>query len=314
MCTVIIVLLLLPSICISYLLPPNPITYHTSNYLPAISTKLFLNSNKHHHLQNNINDANDNDNDKCEYIPSSNAVIARKSWFDAAKKISLVNSLMYYLLNNRATITSAIADDMSSSTMKITSSVVDISKDIDAKGMVAIEPEITDKVYLDVKIANYTEESVGKNKGAMGSGRLVIGLYGKVAPLSCKIFLDTIRSDGSLIPSYRNSQLSRISEEGLIEVEKIRGLNTVLLAGTDQYEYDGNLMNYKPILESNGIKHSRLGLLSRRQLSSTPEFGITLKPCSELDSFHVVFGTILEGKEVRIMIVNSIVCHMLLLH
>ena len=299
MCTVIIVFLLLPSIGISYLISPNPIIHHPSSYLPSISTKLFLNSDKHHHLKNNIND-NDDEDDKCEYIPSSNTVIARKSWFDTAKKITIVNSLMYYLLNNRVTITSAIADDKISSTMKI-ASTVELPTDKVPKGLMEIEPEITDKVYLDVKIANYTEESVGKNKGAFGSGRLVIGLYGKVAPLSCKIFLDTIRSDGSLIPSYRNSQLSRITEEGLIEIEKIRGLNTVLLAGTDQYEYDGNLMDYKPILESNGIKHARLGLLSRRQLSSTPEFGITLKPSSELDSFHVVFGTILEGKEVKIL-------------
>lgn len=304
MCTVIIVLLLLPSICIGYLLSSNPIIHHTSNYLPSITSKLFLTSNKHNHLQNNIND-----DDKCEYIPSSNTVIARKSWYDAIKKISVVNSLMYYLLNNRATITSAIADEQISSTMKI-ASTVDLSKDDDVRGLIAMEPEITDRVYLDVKIANYTEESVGKNKGAIGSGRLVIGLYGKIAPLSCKIFLDTIQSDGSLIPSFRNSQISRITEEGLIEVEKIRGLNTVLLAGTDQYEYDGNLMDYKPILESNGIKHSRLGLLSRRQLSSTPEFGITLKPSSELDSFHVVFGTIIEGKEVGIVNKECSVCYL----
>jgi len=240
-----------------------------------------LNYNKKHH---------DSIDDKleCECIPSSNTAIARKGMQDIAKKVAIVNTLMLYLLNNRAAITNAVADDNSSSGMMTVSSMIE-------------EPEITDKVYLDVKIANYTEESIGKNKGAMGSGRLLIGLYGKVAPLSCKIFMDTIQSDGSLIPSYRNSQLSRITDEGLIELEKIRGLNTILLAGTDQYEYDGNLMDYKPILESNGIKHSRLGLLSRRQLSSTPEFGITLKPSSELDSFHVVFGTILEGKEVGMM-------------
>lgn len=45
-----------------------------------------------------------------------------------------------------------------------------------------IEPVITSKVYLDIKIANYTEESTGTNKGADGSGRVVFGLYGKDAP------------------------------------------------------------------------------------------------------------------------------------
>jgi hypothetical protein len=46
----------------------------------------------------------------------------------------------------------------------------------------ATEPVITSKVYLDIKIANYTEESTGTNKGADGSGRVVFGLYGKDAP------------------------------------------------------------------------------------------------------------------------------------
>lgn len=45
-------------------------------------------------------------------------------------------------------------------------------------------PVITSKVYLDIKIANYTEESTGTNKGADGSGRVVFGLYGKDAPES----------------------------------------------------------------------------------------------------------------------------------
>lgn len=46
------------------------------------------------------------------------------------------------------------------------------------------EPLITSQVYLDIKIANYTEESTGTNKGAEGSGRVVFGLYGKDAPES----------------------------------------------------------------------------------------------------------------------------------
>ena len=45
-----------------------------------------------------------------------------------------------------------------------------------------VQPEITNKVYLDIKIANYTEESTGTNRGADGSGRVVFGLFGKIAP------------------------------------------------------------------------------------------------------------------------------------
>ena len=53
-------------------------------------------------------------------------------------------------------------------------------------------PKITDKVRLEIKIANYTEESIGKNRGAAGSGDLVIGLYGEAAPQACRLFLDTV--------------------------------------------------------------------------------------------------------------------------
>ena len=32
-------------------------------------------------------------------------------------------------------------------------------------------PRVTKKVYVDVRIANYTEESIGTNRGGAGSGR-----------------------------------------------------------------------------------------------------------------------------------------------
>ena len=90
-------------------------------------------------------------------------------------------------------------------------------------------------------------------------------------------------------------------------MDKVRGLNEINIAGTSQWEYKGNVLSdYKPVIESNGIHHDRFGLLTHRQLSSTPEFSITLKDGEELshedlntlDSFHSVFGEVLEGKEV----------------
>ena len=89
----------------------------------------------------------------------------------------------------------------------------------DEQGNSLISPQITDKVFLDIKIANYTEESVGTNKGALGSGRVVFGLYGKEAPESVQRFLDVINSDGFSTPSFDNAQFSRVTEEGLLLVE-----------------------------------------------------------------------------------------------
>jgi hypothetical protein len=119
-------------------------------------------------------------------------------------------------------------------------------------------PEITDKVYMDIKIANYTEESIGKNKAAVGSGRIVVGLFGKEAPQSVKLFLDTIRSDGKTAPTFFNSQISRISmDEGLVEIEKMRSLNPITIAGDEKYEYAGNVLDYKPILENSKVSHAK---------------------------------------------------------
>ena len=42
----------------------------------------------------------------------------------------------------------------------------------------------------------------------------------------------------------------------------------------------------------------RRGLLSRRQLTSGPEFGVTLGVAEQLNGFHVIFGIVLEGQEV----------------
>lgn len=168
-------------------------------------------------------------------------------------------------------------------------------------------PKITDKVRLEIKIANYTEESIGKNRGAAGSGDLVIGLYGEAAPQACRLFLDTVKGDGIELPSFYNAQFQRVTPQGLLEMDKVRGVNEVNIAGSSQWEYKGNLLsNYKPILENNGLHHDRLGLLTHKQLSSTPEFSITLRDKKDqteedlkaLDSFHCVFGEVLEGKEV----------------
>jgi cyclophilin family peptidyl-prolyl cis-trans isomerase len=163
----------------------------------------------------------------------------------------------------------------------------------------APKPIITDMVYMDVKIANYTEESTGANKGAFGSGRVIIGLFGKIAPESVKRFLSCIDGNGVDYPSYINSQFTRVVGGDYLEMEKVRGVNKVSIAGTEQYEYGGNVLtDYQPILENNDLRHTRAGLLTRRQLTEGPEFGITLDKAPELDSFHVVFGTVLEGMSV----------------
>lgn len=118
--------------------------------------------------------------------------------------------------------------------------------------------KITSVAYLDVKIANYTEESIGKNVGASGSGRVVIGLFGEDAPLSVQRFLETVQSDGEALPTYINSQFSKVTDDNLLQLDDVPRLDVVNIAGTEQYQYGGEILtNYKPILDTNSIRHDR---------------------------------------------------------
>ena len=90
---------------------------------------------------------------------------------------------------------------LASSSSTISTSSATNQNDLDAL--------ITDKVYIDIKIANYTEESVGKNREASGSGKIIIGLYGKIAPVATKNFISLITGDGDNLPCYKKSLFNR---------------------------------------------------------------------------------------------------------
>lgn len=159
-------------------------------------------------------------------------------------------------------------------------------------------PAITAKVYLDIKIANYSEESIGTNRGASGSGRVVIGLYGIDSPKNVALFLSALNGNGVDQPNFVNSQFERIDESsGLVLLGGLRRLNKLDLGGSVAFEFGGVVMpQYStPNLESNSLRHSRRGFLTRSKLTSTPEFGITTRAAPSLDGFHCVFGEILEG-------------------
>lgn len=133
-------------------------------------------------------------------------------------------------------------------------------------------------------------------------------MYGKDAPKSVDLFLATINGelDGIEQPSYINSQFTRFLD-GLLQLENIRGINSVSIAGSKQYEFQGNLLtNYQPILETNTFKHERKGLLTRRQLTAIPEFSITTKELPMLDAFNVVFGEVIEGYDTVIEEITKI--------
>ena len=71
--------------------------------------------------------------------------------------------------------------------------------------------------------------------GATGSGRIIIGLFGKAAPESVKRFLSVIDGDSVNTPSFINSQFTRVVGGDLLEMEKVRGINKVSIAGKRTY-------------------------------------------------------------------------------
>jgi hypothetical protein len=67
-----------------------------------------------------------------------------------------------------------------------------------------------------------------------------------------------VDGNGMDSPSFVNSQFTRITEDSLLEMERVRGINKVSIAGTEQFEYAGNVLtDYKPILEQNTLRHDR---------------------------------------------------------
>jgi hypothetical protein len=137
-----------------------------------------------------------------------------------------------------------------------------IIDDLNAPDNITLTSNDLDRVtaiaYFDIKIANYTEESIGKNKAATGSGRIVVGLFGKDSPLSVARFLETVQSNGTDLPTYLNSQFGRIIDGTLLQIDDNQRLDVAMIAGEPQYQYQGNLLtDYKPILEANTLRHDR---------------------------------------------------------
>jgi hypothetical protein len=59
-------------------------------------------------------------------------------------------------------------------------------------------------------------------------------------------------------PSFVNSQFTRVTDGAYLEMERVRGINKVSIAGSEQYEYQGNVLtDFKPIMEQNSLRHDR---------------------------------------------------------
>lgn len=160
--------------------------------------------------------------------------------------------------------------------------------------------EVTSKVFMDLRILkDYNKEVL--EDGAV-RGRLIIGLYGSLAPKTVAHFLQFLPQMPGEAPSYATGAFFRQEPGKWLEGGKISGLQATQIAGSDGYEWNGGIYPLKPPLEGNDLRHDRKNLLSHKKFNAGPEFCVLLAPSLELDSSNTVFGEVLQGEELLLEI------------
>ena len=170
----------------------------------------------------------------------------------------------------------------------------------------AVPAEVTARVFLDLRIIN--SFSVEVLEDAATRGRVVIGLFGKDAPLAVQRFIEFTQgtvgqySQTGGGPAYSQATFDKLRPGELLEGGKIAGLRQTTFAGSVEWEYMSRLLPLRPALEVNELRHDRRGVLTRLRFNAGPEFGITLAAAPQLDSTYEVFGQVEQGFELLDMI------------
>ena len=175
-------------------------------------------------------------------------------------------------------------------------------------------PPITQKVSFDVRISRqdgtfYVRDDLPDTpENKVFYGRLVVGLFGTMAPVHVENFLkycitayNAAEIDAPK-PSYGKSSFNRFDDAtGLLEGGYIPSLELTDIGGGTSLRYGSSIIPAKLWIEKSSssegvqkISHGiGKGLLTHKTLDLLPSFGITTRKAPELDGTHVVFGRLL---------------------
>ncbi|XP_046911366.2 uncharacterized protein LOC124492495 [Dermatophagoides farinae] len=143
----------------------------------------------------------------------------------------------------------------------------------------AYEVNVTDKVTFTIAIGNET------------AGKIVLGLFGELAPKTVENFVTLASEDGYQSKSYNGSLFHRIIANFMIQGGDITsedGSGSISIYG--EYFDDENFV----------LNHGQPGLISMANAGKNTngcQFFITLVPTPWLDGHHTVFGKVLDGMD-----------------
>jgi len=160
-------------------------------------------------------------------------------------------------------------------------------------GSSAVEPKVTDKVFLDIDI------------GSERAGRIVIGLFGKVVPKTVKNFKTLSEgtqtlSDGTRL-TYKGSRFHRVIKDFMLQggdFTKGNGTGGVSIYGEKFADENFQLLHYGA---------GWLSMANAGKNTNGSQFFITTTSTEWLDGKHVVFGVVLEGMNVVRLIEKQVV-------
>ncbi|KAG7188824.1 hypothetical protein KM043_008432 [Ampulex compressa] len=143
----------------------------------------------------------------------------------------------------------------------------------------AEEYKVTDQVYLDIMI------------GDKPAGRIIVGLFGEVAPKTVKNFV-TLATTGIAGKTYAGTRFHRVIKKFMIQggdVEEGDGRGSISIYG--KYFDD----------ETFEIKHNAPLMVSMANAGKNTngcQFFITTIATPWLDDHHTIFGKVIGGEEV----------------